>query len=146
MFQFELPISIESIEDNIIQLEEQTYLFGPNQFANEVLIGFQLLISQLLNCKQKEDNSIDYSCEFDCDIVNTKIIEQINIGVEYLPPHIVILEVGGNPNNDEDIFAACEKYIEDLKLVEQPVEICCDEAIFRRVIKLHQKIQKSDLF
>ena len=30
VFQFELPISIESIEDNIIQLEEQTYLFGPN--------------------------------------------------------------------------------------------------------------------
>ena len=60
--------------------------------------------------------------------------------MQCLPPHIVILEAGGNPNNDEDIFAACEKYIKDLELVEnQPVEICCDEAIFRRVIKLHQK-------
>ena len=60
--------------------------------------------------------------------------------MQCLLPHIVILEAGDNPNNDEDIFAACEKYIEDLKLVEkETVEICCDEAIFRRVIKLHQK-------
>ena len=71
--------------------------------------------------------------------MNTKIIEQINIGVQCLPPHIVILEAGGNPNNNDEIFAACEKYIEDFELSkEQPVEICCDEAIFRRVIKLHQ--------
>src|SRR3954451_10931794 len=33
------------------------YLFGPNQFADETLIGFQLLIIHLLNCKQNEDNS-----------------------------------------------------------------------------------------
>ena len=60
--------------------------------------------------------------------------------MQCLPPHIVILEVRGNPSSNEDIFAACEKYIEDLKLVEeQPVEICCDEAIFCRVIKLHKK-------
>ncbi|PKK57315.1 hypothetical protein RhiirC2_826194 [Rhizophagus irregularis] len=140
VFQFELPNSIESISDSTIQLNEQTYLFGPNQFANETLIGFSLLINQLLNCKQTENNSIEYSCEFDSDIVNSKIIEQINIGIQCLPPHIVILEAGGNPSSDEEIFAACEKYIEDLELVEnQPVEICCDEAIFRRVIKLHQK-------
>ena len=63
MFQFELPISLESVKDSIIQLEEQTYLFGSNQFANEILIGFQLLISQLLNCKQKENNSIEY-CKY----------------------------------------------------------------------------------
>ncbi|RIA89701.1 hypothetical protein C1645_738443 [Glomus cerebriforme] len=56
------------------------------------------------------------------------------------PPHIVILEVGGNPSNNEEIFSSYEKYIEDLELTEnQSVEICCDEAIFRRVIKLHQK-------
>jgi hypothetical protein len=67
--------------------------------------------------------------------------------MQCLPPHIVILEAGGNPSKDEDIFAACEKYIEDLKLVEeQPVEICCDEAIFRRVINSTKKIQGSDLF
>ncbi|CAB5393986.1 unnamed protein product [Rhizophagus irregularis] len=97
------------LHDSTIQLNEQTYLFGPNQFANETLIGFSLLINQLLNCKQTENNSIEYSYEFDSDIVNSKIIEQINIGIQYLPPHIVILEVGGNPSSDEEIFAACEK-------------------------------------
>ena len=31
-------------------------------------------------------------------------------------------------------------YIKDLELIEnQPIEICCDEAIFRRILKLHQK-------
>ncbi|CAB5357774.1 unnamed protein product [Rhizophagus irregularis] len=108
--------------DSTIQLNEQTYLFGPNQFANETLIGFSLLINQLLNCKQTENNSIEYSCEFDSDIVNSKIIEQINIGIQCLPPHIVILEAGGNPSSDEEIFAACEKYIEDLELVENQPE------------------------
>ncbi|CAB5386728.1 unnamed protein product [Rhizophagus irregularis] len=97
--------------DSTIQLNEQTYLFGPNQFANETLIGFSLLINQLLNCKQTENNSIEYSCEFDSDIVNSKIIEQINIGIQCLPPHIVILEAGGNPSSDEEIFAACEKTV-----------------------------------
>ncbi|GBB89768.1 hypothetical protein RclHR1_16570003 [Rhizophagus clarus] len=140
MFQFELPISIELINDEIISLEKQTYLFGPNQFANKTLIGFQLLISQLLNCRKKENNLIEYSCGFDSDTVNTKIIEQINIRVQCLPPHIVIFEAGGNPNSDEDIFATCEKYIEDLELIEkQPVEIYYDKAIFRQVLKLHQK-------
>jgi len=140
VFQFELPISNELIKDDIIQLDERTYLFGPNQFADETLLGFQLLIIRLLNCKQNENNSVEYSCKFDCDTVNSKIIEQINIGMECLPPHIVILEAGGNPSSDEEIFASCEKYIEDLELAEnQSVEICCDEAIFRRVIKLHQK-------
>jgi hypothetical protein len=67
----------------------------------------------------ERNNAIEYSREFDNDTVNTKIIEQINIGMQCLPPHIVIFEAGGNPNNDEDIFAACEKYIEDLKLVEE---------------------------
>ncbi len=60
--------------------------------------------------------------------------------MQCLPLHIVIFKAEGNPSNDKDIFATCEKYIEDLKLVkEQSIEICCDEAIFHRVFKLHQK-------
>ena len=54
VFQFEIPKTIESIEVNIIQLNELTYLFGLNQLAEKTLIGFQLLINQLLNCKQKK--------------------------------------------------------------------------------------------
>src|SRR4051794_9833437 len=90
VFQFELPNSIELVDDNMVQLNERTYLFGPNEFANETLVGFSLLINQLLKCKRTENNSIEYSCEFNSDIVNSKIIEQINIGIQCLPPHIVI--------------------------------------------------------
>src|SRR6185437_11550732 len=81
VFQLELPCTIESIKNDIIQLEEKTYLFGSNQHAEEILIGFQILIAQFLNCKQKEDYSVEYSCEFDINSINTKIIEQINIGI-----------------------------------------------------------------
>ena len=45
VFQFELLNSIESISDSTVQLNEQTYLFELNQFANKTLVRFSLLIN-----------------------------------------------------------------------------------------------------
>jgi len=138
LFQFELPISLNSINENIINLNEETYLFGLNQFAEEMLIGLETIFEQLL-CFNQNNQSIEYLQDFDCDIINTKIIEQIDIGFQCPPPKVIILEAGGNPNRDDEILATCNKYFEDLNLNNnKSIEICCDEAIFRRVIKLHE--------
>ena len=44
LFQFELLVSLNSINEKIINLNEKTYLFGLNQFAEEMLIEFEKII------------------------------------------------------------------------------------------------------
>jgi hypothetical protein len=95
-----------------------------------MLIKFEKIIEQSLNFNQN-NQSIEYLQNFDYDIINTKIIEQIDIDFQYPIPKVIILEAGGNPNKDDEIFAACNKYFEDLNLNNnESIEICCDEAIF----------------
>ena len=56
---------------------------------------------------------------------------------------MVILEPSGLPNNDDEILKATEMYRRDFLLNENDfLDICADEAIFRRLIKCHDKSEK----
>jgi hypothetical protein len=69
------------------------------------------------------------------ETINKKIIEIYNTRNLLPPANVVILEAGGNPNNDDDIAKACDQYFTDLNINnDESINICCDEAIFRRVM------------
>ena len=77
--------------------------------------------------------------DFDIEIINKKITEiYTNINNLLLPANIVILEANGNPNNNDDIAKACDQYFVDLNIdYNEGINVCCDEAIFRRVMRYH---------
>ena len=50
LFQYQLPIDLNSIPNNEIQLDENTKLFGENSKAKEVLLTFNSIFKELLNC------------------------------------------------------------------------------------------------
>ncbi|CAI2191955.1 14407_t:CDS:1, partial [Funneliformis geosporum] len=99
-----------------------------------MLIKLETIFEQLL-CFNQNNQSIEYLQIFDCNycnIINTKIIKQIDIGFQYLYPKVVILEAEGNPNKNDKILATCNKYFENLNLNNNKlIEICYNEATFR---------------
>src|SRR5205823_546598 len=114
LFQYQLPIDLNSIPNNEIQLDENTKLFGENLKAKEVLSTLDSIFKELLNCQVKDDFSIQFSTEYDAEIINDKIINYFNHGSYCPPTHIVILEAGDDPNKDTNINAACDQYFDDL--------------------------------
>ena len=74
---------------------------------------------------------IEFSCTANIEIINKKIIDIYNIGFTCLPAHLVILEAGGNPNKDKEIFLAYEQYYKDFGINnEMEIDVVCNEAIF----------------
>ncbi|RHZ50930.1 hypothetical protein Glove_487g10 [Diversispora epigaea] len=141
LFQFKLPIEINSISNDEIQLDENTKLFGENSITKEVITIFNYIFIQLLNFHINNDFSIQYSSSYNVEIFNEKIRNHFcndNLS-NYPPAHLVILEAGNNPNNDANINAACEQYFNDLKINNNSkIEVVGDEAIFRRILKYYQ--------
>ncbi|RHZ88408.1 hypothetical protein Glove_23g145 [Diversispora epigaea] len=141
LFQFKLPIEINSISNDEIQLDENTKLFGENSITKEVITIFNSIFIQLLNFHINNDFSIQYSSSYNVEIFNEKIRNHFcndNLS-NYPPAHLVILEAGDNPNNDANINAACEQYFNDLKINNNSkIEVVGDEAIFRRILKYYQ--------
>ncbi|RHZ43769.1 hypothetical protein Glove_856g18 [Diversispora epigaea] len=141
LFQFKLPIEINSISNDEIQLDENTKLFEENSITKEVITIFNSIFIQLLNFHINNDFSIQYSSSYNVEIFNEKIRNYFcndNLS-NYPPAHLVILEAGDNPNNDANINAACEQYFNDLKINNNSkIEVVGDEAIFRRILKYYQ--------
>lgn len=141
LFQFKLPIEVNSISNDEIQLDKNTKLFGENSTTEEVITIFNLIFIQLLNFHINNDFSIQYSSSYNVEIFNEKIRNHFyndNLS-NYPPAHLVILEAGDNPNNDTNINAACEQYFNDLKINNNSkIEVVGDEAIFRRILKYYQ--------
>ncbi|GES84165.1 hypothetical protein GLOIN_2v1785590 [Rhizophagus clarus] len=138
LFQFVLPIELSTISNNSIELLENTYIFGQNQEANEIIQNFRKIIDDFFLWELNNDNILNWNQNFDMKIINKKIIEIYNIGNLLSLANVVILEAGGNPNNNDDIAKACNQYFIDLNINnDENVNICCDEAIFRRVMNYH---------
>jgi hypothetical protein len=144
LFQYELPIEVDSISNDEIQLDTNTKLYGENLVGTEIITIFNSIFIQLLN---SNDNnfSTNYSSSYNVEIFNEKILNHFcnNDLSSYPPVHVVILEAGDNPNNDKNINLACEQYFNDLQLGDNSkIEVVCDEAIFRRVLKYYQNNPK----
>ncbi|RHZ67000.1 hypothetical protein Glove_303g24 [Diversispora epigaea] len=111
VFQFQLPIDITSISNNIIELNEESQLFGYNQISNEIINTLKNILKESLNISKNPD--LFFSRETNIEIINQKIIDTYKISSKCIPAHLVILEAGGNSNNDMEIFEACKKYYKD---------------------------------
>jgi hypothetical protein len=68
-------------------------------------------------------------------------------GTFVAPPNVVILEAGKKPNDNEDIFETCERYLDDIELVKNKsgeyLHIASDESIFRRIVKYSSHINSN---
>src|SRR5436190_784032 len=131
LFQFILPIKLSSISNNSVELSESTFIFGQNQEANELIQNFGKIIEGFFSWELNNQSILSWNQDFSMEIINKKIIEIYNTGNLLPPANIVILEAGGNPNNNDDIAKTCEQYFIDLNLNnDESINVCCDEAIF----------------
>ena len=99
---------------------------------------FKTIIEGFFLWKLNNENILSWNQDFDIEIINKKIIETYNNGIILLSANIIILEVGGNSNNNDDIAKSCDQYFIDLNLNNnESINVCCDEAIFQRVMQYH---------
>ena len=104
---------------------------------------FDSIFIQLLNCQIENNPPVQFSFEYDAEIINDRIINYFNHGSSCPPVHVIILEAGDNPNSDANINAACDRYFDDLQIDDDlGIEVVYDEAIFRRVLKCYQNNSK----
>ncbi|GES90173.1 hypothetical protein GLOIN_2v1482460 [Rhizophagus clarus] len=116
LFQFNLPIKLSSISNESISLLENTFIFGQNQIANEIIQDFGRIIKSFFLWELNNENTLNWNQNFNIEIINKKIIEEYNTS-NFLPPaNIVILEADGNSNNNDDIAKACDQYFTDLNI------------------------------
>ncbi|RHZ89130.1 hypothetical protein Glove_18g69 [Diversispora epigaea] len=93
----------------VVELTAETSLFGMNQDINETLELFQNIIYKLLNFK-KINNELIYRKDFDAEVIKYVILSRIDHGCLGSTPNIVILELGVNPNSDEEILHVATMY------------------------------------
>src|SRR5437773_2311019 len=99
--------------------------------ASELNKVFEILLNIQINKK----GEISYNNNFGLAEINNEILRQIDFSVELLPPNIVILKPCGSPNDDNEILNTTKLYKEDFLLDDDNfLDICADEAIFRRLI------------
>ncbi|RHZ69143.1 hypothetical protein Glove_290g67 [Diversispora epigaea] len=122
VFQFTLPISFNNfVEESTIQP-----LFGKSSFTDNLLIMYETTLNSML------ENNVN---EFDMDDVHSKITEQISTDCNTSPPKVVILEPCDPPNCNDNVYAACEMYRDDLSISSnENLYVACDQAIFGRLI------------
>ncbi len=96
VFQFQLPIDISYISNEIFHLNETAQLFGYNQISNEVIENLTLILKESLDIIYLKSLEVEFSHITTVEIINQKIIDLYNIGFKCLPAHLVILEAGEN--------------------------------------------------
>ncbi len=99
---------------------------------------FKTIIEGFFLWELNNENILSWNQDFDIEIINKKIIKTYNNGIILPSTNIIILEAGGNPNNNDDIAKSCDQYFIDLNLNNnESINVCCDEAIFQRVMQYH---------
>ncbi|CAB4441137.1 unnamed protein product [Rhizophagus irregularis] len=134
VFQSTLPIPINEIPKEIRKLNANTPLFG-------MTLGMRVMqnkvVERLLNFKISKSGNLSYNKNLDVEIIEKKIITQCDFGCLIPPPNVVILTPTGFLNDDK-IFCATQMYKEEFSLNDDEyLNICANEAIFRRLIKSH---------
>ncbi|POG82656.1 hypothetical protein GLOIN_2v1469926 [Rhizophagus irregularis DAOM 181602=DAOM 197198] len=140
VFQFTLPEIINEKPEPLRELNSNIQLFGMSQVIHETIWKFNKVFEDLLAFRLNEKGELEYNKNFDFTAVDLEISKQINFGCKLPPPNVVILEPSGSPNDNNEILRATEMYKKDFLLNENDfLDICADEAIFRRLIKCRNK-------
>ncbi|RHZ52595.1 hypothetical protein Glove_460g65 [Diversispora epigaea] len=135
-------ISSNFVSSEVIQLNEETPLFGMKPDIQKILNKFQKIFEKILNFKI-EDNQLIYNREFDTKLIKKIILSELDSRCHGSSPSIIILEPGNNPNSDDTILNAAMMYKLDLKLGDDDyLDIVADQALFGRLIKCKEKWPK----
>ncbi|EXX52139.1 uncharacterized protein OCT59_004655 [Rhizophagus irregularis] len=104
----------------------------------DIIFKINEIFISLLAFRYNERQELEYN-KIDLTAINSEILRQTEFGCNLPPPNVVILEPSGSPNDDNEILRAMEMYRRDFSLEENDfLDICADEAIFRRLIKMPQ--------
>ncbi|PKY33084.1 hypothetical protein RhiirB3_451730 [Rhizophagus irregularis] len=142
VFQSTLPIIVNETPEPIKELNADSHLFRMTQGMYIMQSKIDCVFEKLLDF-QKSINEINYNKNLDVDIIEKEILTQCEFGCLILPPNVVILTPAGSPNDDEKIFHATQMYKEEFSLNDNEyLDICADEAIFRRLIKSRTRWEK----
>ncbi|GBC15860.1 uncharacterized protein OCT59_021430 [Rhizophagus irregularis] len=139
VFQFSLPEVIVKKPEPIRDLNIDTQIFEISQKMRDIIFKINEIFISLLAFRYNERQELEYN-KIDLIAINSEILRQTEFGCNLPPLNVVILEPSGSPNDDNEILRAMEIYRRDFSLEENDfLDICADEAIFRRLIKCRNK-------
>jgi hypothetical protein len=147
VFQFNLPTPIFNITDTraLMLPNGNRQLLGYNAFSIEVINKFEFIFKKLL--QYENDSEYMLINQIDDVYIHEEILKYMPKGTFVAPPNVVILEAGKKPNDNEDIFETCERYLDDIELVKNKsgeyLHIASDESIFRRIVKYSSHINSN---
>jgi hypothetical protein len=137
-FQTELPNPINETKDDENELVTNQ-VFGMNDEAHQILDCFDKIFDECL-AFYYSNGELQYMMDFDASTIHDKILEKLAHGCFGHSSHVVILEAGGIPNNNEGIYQSAKMYKSDFSLdSDNYLDIVADESIYRRLTNLRQE-------
>jgi len=129
VFQFKLPISLDSAGENPPAMSSE--LFGTSPFTEQLVDQYFGVFKNFLGSGSHPD----------INDLNNEIKKLYPLGCRVDPPNVVILKPGPEPNSDSNVFLACGMYQSDMMsaLGSNMLDISADEAIFRRIVKYKEQ-------
>jgi hypothetical protein len=98
LFQYQLPVELSSISNKEVQLNENMKLFSENLISNNISLIFDSIFTQLLlNCKIKNNLSIQFPFKYDAEIINNRIINHFNHGSTCPSVYVIIIKALHKP-------------------------------------------------
>ena len=112
-----------------------------NDEAHQILDFFDEIFDECLAFNYSNPNGeLQYVTDFDASTIHNKILEKLAHGCFGHPSHVVILEAGRIPNNNEGIYQSAKMYKNDFSLDSNDyLDIVADESIFWRLMNLRQE-------
>ncbi|CAB4428284.1 unnamed protein product [Rhizophagus irregularis] len=143
VFQSTLPILTNETPEPVRELNVDTQLFGMTSGMHTMQAKIDQTFEKLLNFQMDINGNISYNKNLDVEIIEKEILSKCEFGCLIPPPNVVILTPTGSPNDDNEIFYATQMYKKEFLLNDDEyLDICADEAIFRRLIKSRTQWEK----
>ncbi|RIA89763.1 hypothetical protein C1645_824334 [Glomus cerebriforme] len=136
VFQYKMLNSISALLSNVFPISNISTLklWGDNIKSQQFILNFHQIFKDFLQFSGS-GNFFKYSQNFDLPDIYQQIINSTELGCQLPPANVVILEAGNKPSSNEEIFEACDMFLQDFSLDNNKyIDIVSDEAIFRRTI------------
>ena len=129
LFQYQMPELPDILEAQEIARNQQQQLFGQNSFSQQTLHIFNLVFEKLLAFNE---NTFTYYSDFDEHDIRDQIKTFFEIGCNFSPPNVVILNAGDPPSNDSAVHECLKMYLNEIGTENNKyIHITTNKAIFR---------------
>ena len=130
VFQFTLPKPLSEIVSRTDSNTNFEFQVGISSLIKDQLQQFEKIFYLLIE---------GHNRNFDVTNVRTELRKITDMGCNVSPPNVVILELGDNPCNNENVHNAAKMYFNDVGIDSLGhIDLAADEAIFRRLVSLHE--------